>query len=98
MTSLATTPDGLAARQPIRVQPGAANYYAHPGALDALARAFPQQRLFWIGGERATAAAAPYLPACYREARSTHAVFRGHCSESQVAALSAQAGVAEVMI
>ncbi len=98
MTSLATAPDGLAARQPIRVQPGAANYYAHPGALDALARAFPQQRLFWIGGERATAAAAPYLPACYREARSTHAVFRGHCSESQVAALSAQAGAAEVIV
>ena len=98
MTSLATTPDGLAARQPIRVQPGAANYYAHPGALDALAQAFPQQRLFWIGGERATAAAAPYLPACYREARSTHAVFRGHCSESQVAALSAQAGAAEVIV
>ena len=98
MTSLATTPDGLAARQPIRVQPGAANYYAHPGALDALARAFPQQRLFWIGGERATAAAAPYLPACYREARSTHAVFRGHCSESKVAALSAQAGAAEVIV
>lgn len=98
MTSLATTPDGLAARQPIRVQPGAANYYAHPGALDALAQAFPQQRLFWIGGERATAAAAPYLPACYREARSTHAVFRGHCSESKVAALSAQAGAAEVIV
>ena len=98
MTSLATTPDGLAARQPIRVQPGAANYYAHPGALDALARAFPQQRLFWIGGERATAAAAPYLPACYREARSTQAVFRGHCSESQVAALSAQAGAADVIV
>ena len=98
MTSLATAPDGLAARQPIRVQPGAANYYAHPGALDALARAFPQQRLFWIGGERATAAAAPYLPACYREARSTHAVFRGHCSESKVAALSAQAGAAEVIV
>ena len=37
MTSLATTPDGLAARQPIRVQPGAANYFSHPGALDALA-------------------------------------------------------------
>ena len=98
MTSLATTPDGLAARQPIRVQPGAANYYAHPGALDALARAFPQQRLFWIGGERATAAAAPYLPARYREARSTHAVFRGHCSENKVAALSAQAGAAEVIV
>ena len=98
MTSLANTQDGLAARQPIRVQPGAANYFSHPGALDELARAFPQQRLFWIGGERATAAAAPYLPACYREARSTHAVFRGHCSESQVAALSAQAGVAEVIV
>ena len=88
----------LAGRQPIRVQPGAANYFSHPGALDELVRFFPQQRLFWIGGERATAAAAPYLPACVREARSTQAVFRGHCSETQVAALCAQAGDAEVVI
>lgn len=81
MTTL-NPPAGLAARQAIRVQPGAANYFSHPGALDEVARFFPQQRLFWIGGVRATAAAAPYLPACHGEARSAHAVFRGHCSES----------------
>ena len=96
--STQTSPAGLAARQPIRVQPGAANYYSHPGALAELARFFPQQRLFWIGGERATAATTPWLPACYRDARSTHAVFRGHCSEGNVAALCAQAGDAEVIV
>ena len=98
MTSASHPQDGSTARQPIRVQPGAANYFSHPGALDELARFFPQQRLFWIGGERATAAAMPWLPACVREARSTQAVFRGHCSETNVAALCAQAGDAEVII
>ena len=49
-----STPDS------IRVQPGAANYFSHPGALDRIEQFHPAgtlQRVLWIGGKRAQAAA-----------------------------------------
>lgn len=49
----------------IRVVPGPANYFSHPGSLAQLDRFFtPEQfsRAVWIYGERAIAGARPFLP------------------------------------
>ena len=76
-----STPDG------IRVQPGAANYFSHAGALDQIEQFHPASTLehvLWIGGERAQAAAAPYLPPLFADPRSIRATFSGHCTESTV--------------
>lgn len=71
----------------IRVQPGAANYFSHAGALDLIEQFHPSgtlKRVLWIGGERAQAAAAPYLPPLYADPRSIRVTFSGHCSENTV--------------
>ena len=71
----------------IRVQPGAANYFSHAGALDLIEQFHPSdalKRVLWIGGERAQAAAAPYLPPLYSDPRSIRVTFSGHCSENVV--------------
>ena len=76
-----STPDS------IRVQPGAANYFSHPGALDRIEQFHPAgtlQRVLWIGGKRAQAAAAPYLPALFNAPCSVRETFSGHCSEGVV--------------
>mgnify|MGYP002147415278 CR=1 FL=1 len=76
-----STPDS------IRVQPGAANYFSHPGALDRIEQFHPVgtlQRVLWIGGKRAQAAAVPYLPALFNAPCSIRETFSGHCSESAV--------------
>lgn len=76
-----STPDS------IRVQPGAANYFSHPGALDRIEQFHPAgtlQRVLWIGGKRAQAAAAPYLPALFNAPCSVLETFSGHCSEGVV--------------
>ena len=52
-------------RDPIRVQPGPANYYSYPGAMEELGRLYPgknMDRAFLLYGKRALAGAAPYLP------------------------------------
>ena len=85
----------------IRVQPGAANYFSHSGAFDEIERFFPGDTLngvLWIGGRRATAAAAPFLPPLHGDARSRHAVFTGHCSEAQVGRLVAQGQGVDLVI
>lgn len=49
----------------IRVVPGPANYFSHPGSLAHLDDFFtPEQlsRAVWIYGERAIEGARPYLP------------------------------------
>jgi len=71
----------------IRVQPGAANYYAYAGALDQIEQFHPSstlKRVLWIGGKRAQASAAPYLPPLFNDSRSIRETFSGHCSESAV--------------
>lgn len=79
----------------IRVVPGPANYYSHSGSLARLHDFYtPEQlsRAVWIYGERAIAAATPYLPESFHAPGAKHLLFKGHCSEHDVAELVAQAG------
>ncbi|XTZ37329.1 oxidoreductase [Salmonella enterica] len=79
----------------IRVVPGPANYYSHTGSLTRLHDFFnPQQlsRAVWIYGERALAGARPFLPEGFNAPGAKHILFKGHCSEHDVANLSRQAG------
>ncbi|EOU9561034.1 oxidoreductase [Cronobacter dublinensis] len=79
----------------IRVVPGPANYYSHPGALARLRDLYtPAQlsRAVWVYGERAIAAARPFLPEAFEAPGARHILFRGHCSERDVSTLAAQAG------
>ncbi|PUY51366.1 oxidoreductase, partial [Cronobacter sakazakii] len=79
----------------IRVVPGPANYFSYPGALARLHDFYtPAQlaRAVWIYGERAIAAARPFLSDAIDAPGATRILFRGHCSESDVSALAAQAG------
>ncbi|WP_038904627.1 oxidoreductase [Dickeya zeae] len=79
----------------IRVQVGPANYFSFPGAIDQLSEFYPHERLsraFWIHGERALAAAQPYLPAAFSAPTARTACFSSHCSENEVARLTAAAG------
>jgi uncharacterized oxidoreductase len=48
----------------IRVVPGPANYFSHPGSLAHLNDFLPEQlsRAVWIYGERAIDGARPFLP------------------------------------
>lgn len=85
----------------IRVQPGAANYYSGVGALDEIERFYPAATLdnvLWIAGQRAQAAAEPYLPALFGQAKSTCLIFAGHCSERQVRQLTRQGVDANLVI
>ncbi|MBS1154577.1 MAG: 3-dehydroquinate synthase [Proteobacteria bacterium] len=86
---------------PIRVQPGAANYFLHAGALDQIENFFPSatlKQVLWIGGARAQAAATPYLPPLYTDERSIRVTFSGHCSESQVQDLAKRGSQADLVI
>ena len=79
----------------IRVVTGPANYYSYPGALQALHSLYTPEQLakaVWIYGARAIAAATPYLPSAFTLAGAKHIAFGGHCSESAVRQLSAEAG------
>lgn len=79
----------------IRVVPGPANYYSHPGALARLHELYtPAQlsRAIWVYGERAIAAARPYLPEAFNAPGAKQVLFKGHCSESDVAQLAQEAG------
>ena len=52
----------------IRVVPGPANYFSHPGSLERLNDFFNADQLsraVWVYGERALAGAEPFLPAAF---------------------------------
>ncbi|STW40726.1 oxidoreductase [Klebsiella pneumoniae] len=52
----------------IRVVPGPANYFSHPGSLERLSDFFSADQLsraVWVYGERALAGAEPFLPAAF---------------------------------
>ncbi len=52
----------------IRVVPGPANYFSHPGSLARLSDFFNADQLsraVWVYGERALAGAEPFLPAAF---------------------------------
>lgn len=79
----------------IRVVPGPANYYSHPGSLARLEDFYSAEQLsraVWIYGERALAAAKPFLPQAFNAPGATHLLFKGHCSEHDVTELVQQAG------
>ena len=82
-------------QDPIRTQVGPANYYAHPGAIDRLTTFFGHDELkqaFWLHGQKALAAAGPYLPEAFHSPNAIHATFSGHLSEQSLAQLLVQAG------
>ena len=79
----------------IRVVPGPANYYSHPGSLAHLDDFFtPEQlsRAVWIYGERAIEGARPYLPQSFNATGAKHLLFKGHCSERDVTHLVNESG------
>jgi uncharacterized oxidoreductase len=86
---------------PIRVQPGAANYFSHPGAFEQLEVFYPAaalKRVLWISGVRALAAAQPYLPPLFADPKTLRVSFDGHCSESQVQHFCTQGAEADLVI
>ncbi len=79
----------------IRVVPGPANYFSHPGSLQRLDDFFtPEQlaRAVWIYGERAIEGARPWLPDSFNAPGAKHILFKGHCSERDVTGLVNEAG------
>lgn len=79
----------------IRVVPGPANYYSHPGALARLGELYSEEalsRAVWVYGERAIAAARPFLPASFNAPGAKHLLFKGHCSQRDVDHLARDAG------
>ena len=79
----------------IRVVPGPANYFSHPGSLERLSDFFSADQLsraVWVYGERALAGAEPFLPAAFHLPEAKKIRFTGHCSERDVAALVQASG------
>ena len=79
----------------IRVVPGPANYFSHPGSLARLRDFYSADQLsraLWVYGERAIAGAADFLPSEFHAPGAKKVLFRGHCSESDVSELARQAG------
>ena len=79
----------------IRVVPGPANYFSHPGSLAHLNEFFtPEQlsRAVWIYGERAIEGARPFLPESFHAPGVKHLLFKGHCSERDVTDLVTASG------
>jgi len=79
----------------IRVVAGPANYFAFPGAIDRLAQFYSPQQLgnaLWIYGERALAAAKPWLPEVFDAPEARRVLFNSHCSENTVQSIVQQAG------
>ncbi|EKS7212489.1 oxidoreductase [Enterobacter ludwigii] len=79
----------------IRVVPGPANYFSHPGSLAHLNDFFtPEQlsRAVWIYGERAIEGARPFLPESFHTPGAKHLRFKGHCSERDVIDLVTASG------
>jgi len=87
--------DTVMSNTDIRVVPGPANYYSHSGSLARLNDFYTPEQLshaVLIYGERAIAAARPYLPESVNAPGVKHLMFRGHCSEHDVTALVNDAG------
>ncbi|WP_410750290.1 oxidoreductase [Citrobacter sp. U14242] len=85
----------------IRVVTGPANYFSHTGSLSRLHDFFTTDQLsraVWVYGERAIAAARPYLPDAFNLAGATHLLFTGHCSETDVRQLANDAGENRSMV
>ncbi|MGC0103799.1 iron-containing alcohol dehydrogenase, partial [Enterobacter asburiae] len=79
----------------IRVVPGPANYFSHPGSLARLDNFFtPEQlsRAVWIYGERAIEGARPFLPESFNAPGAKRLLFKGHCSERDVTHLVNESG------
>ena len=79
----------------IRVVPGPANYFSHPGSLARLNDFFtPEQlsRAVWIYGERAIDGARPFLPESFHAPGAKRLLFKGHCSERNVTHLVNESG------
>lgn len=79
----------------IQVVAGPANFYSHPGALLRLDDFYNQDQLsraLWIYGDRAIAAARPWLPASFSLPGALHLPYGGHCTEQDLAALSQASG------
>ncbi len=79
----------------IRVVPGPANYFSHPGSLERLSDFFNADQLsraVWVYGERALAGAEPFLPAAFHLPEAKKIRFTGHCSERDVAGLVQASG------
>ena len=79
----------------IRVVPGPANYFSHPGSLARLNDFFtPEQlsRAVWIYGERAIDGARPFLPESFHAPGAKRLLFKGHCSERDVTHLVDESG------
>ena len=79
----------------IRVVPGPANYFSQNGSLQRLHDFFtPEQlsRAVWIYGERAIEGARPFLPESFNAEGAKQILFKGHCSERDVADLVKQSG------
>ena len=79
----------------IRVVPGPANYYSHPGSLARLQDFYSEEQLsraVWVYGERAIAGAQAFLPAAFNAPDAKKILFKGHCSESDVSELARASG------
>ena len=79
----------------IRVVAGPANYFSHTDSLSRLHDFFTHDQLsraVWVYGERAIAAARPYLPDAFTLTGATRLLFTGHCSETDVRQLANDAG------
>lgn len=79
----------------IRVVPGPANYFSHPGSLERLSDFFSADQLsraVWVYGERATAGAEPFCRRPSTCRRRKKILFTGHCSERDVAGLVQASG------
>ncbi|MCW9584283.1 oxidoreductase [Klebsiella pasteurii] len=79
----------------IRVVPGPANYYSHPGSLARLQDFYSEEQLsraVWVYGERAIAGAQAFLPAAFNAPGAKKILFKGHCSESDVSELARASG------
>lgn len=79
----------------IRVVAGPANYFSHPDAIARLRDFYTTDQLnraCWLHGQRALAAARPYLPAEFDLPGARHLAFDGHCSAEEVAELAQQVG------
>lgn len=71
----------------IRVVTGPANYFSFPGAIERIRDFYSAEQLqnaLWIFGERALAAAKDFLPDEFSHPKARHALFKAHCSETEV--------------
>ncbi len=84
----------------IRVQPGAANYYCHSGAIKKIEEFFSKEELessAYIHGKRSGEAVDPYLPKSIKDAKHNYLV-SGHCSHEIVDLISSESEDAPVII